>query len=84
MVLFVTLGDIIGVILFLCVVGYILYLCLWSARDTHEKRKPYLQDEKKPAPAARTKTDPKTAKALIVLGIFFALAIATAFWAVSK
>lgn len=91
--LFMTLGDIAGLILLVAVAGYIIYLCSWSAIDDYKKRKPYLDEEREKAKAraekekvahGEDKTDPKTAKALIILGIFFALGIATAIWAASK
>lgn len=60
------------------IVGFCLLVNVYD--ELRDKRTP----EQKQIDKEKNKTDPKTAKALIVLGIFFALAMATVFWALSK
>lgn len=46
MSLFITFGDIIGIILLLGVLGYSFYAFVWDKVDTAKKRKPYHTEEK--------------------------------------
>lgn len=70
------IDDIIGIILLLLVVIYAIYIVIQSrVNDPTPHAQP--KDQKKPV-VVNNKTDPKTARALAVVGIFFAIAIAVA------
>ena len=60
----------------------IIFLCL--VINVYEELRDKRTPEQKKADKEKNKTDPKTAKALIVLGIFFAFAMVAVFLAVKK
>ena len=56
--LFITIGDIIGVILLLAVGCYVVYMLAWNKVDDYKKRKPY-HTKSESVPKKVEKTKPK-------------------------
>lgn len=73
------IDDIIGIILLGGVAVYAIYIFL---SGTHGVKTP-AKDEQK-APDTREKSDPKTLKALAVIGLFFIIAVALALFVAKK
>ena len=72
MSLFITFGDIIGIILLLSVLGYLFYAFVWDKVDTAKKRKPYHTKEKT---EAKKEIEPPKSKEKFTLSDFW-----RAFW----
>lgn len=73
------IDDIIGIILLGGVAVYAIYIFLSNDRSPKTPSK----DGQK-APDTRKKSDPKTLKALAVIGVFFIIAVAVALFVAKK
>lgn len=93
--LVITVGDIIGLILLAVAVVYCIYIFIRGSVIRHDgskgsaKAKPKTEPKKlfgvlETKEPASDKSDPKTLKALAIVGLLFIVAIALAFLSVKK